>query len=97
MGAAREDHEQTVGGADHPDALALLEAGVHADRVVRGQADTELRARLEDGARKEEAQEHQQIRRQEPARQQADQASARLDANLLIGLLRPDARFNSVD
>src|SRR6266478_2188445 len=57
MRAARVDDENTVGRAVHPDAVFLLPLGVDTERVVGGISDFEDGGRLEERARKEEAQE----------------------------------------
>src|SRR5262249_20317387 len=45
---------------DHPDAMRLLEALIHAGPEVRRKADSKLRARLKERARKEESEKHQE-------------------------------------
>src|SRR5579863_8468501 len=57
MRAARVDDEDSIGGAVDPDAIFLLPLGVHAERVIGGIADLENGGRLEECARKKEAQE----------------------------------------
>src|SRR5579859_4114500 len=57
MGAARVDDEDAIGRAIDPDAIFLLPLGIHAERVVRGITDLENGGRLEQRARKKEAQE----------------------------------------
>src|SRR2546423_1991933 len=76
--AAREDDEQALGVLHNPDAPLLLPLRVHADGVVAGEADAEDARRLEEGARQEEAQEHQEVYGEEREDAAPDYASAEL-------------------
>src|ERR1019366_1975875 len=61
MGAAAINDEQPVRPANHPDTMGLLETFIHAGAEIGRIADAEFGARLEQRARKKEAQEHQKI------------------------------------
>ena len=78
MRAAGEDHKQAVRLAHHPNPVLLFEALVNARLEIRGVTDFENRAGLEKRARKEEAQEHQEIRAQESRYAAPDQAPSHL-------------------
>src|SRR5579871_847225 len=68
--------EDALGIADHPDAVLILELGVHAESEVGGIADAEARFGLVEGARKEEPQEHQKIDAQNAEHGSDDEAPA---------------------
>src|SRR5258708_29304429 len=55
------DHKDAFRIADHPDAVGVLEFRVHAKAEVGWIPYCERRLGLEQGARKEEAQEHHQL------------------------------------
>src|SRR5947209_6527321 len=57
MRAARVDHKQPVGSAIHPNTVFLLEFRIDAEREFRRIADLEQGIRLEESARKKEAEE----------------------------------------
>jgi hypothetical protein len=62
MGAARVDHENTVGRAIDPDAVSLLELGVDSESEFGGIANFKNRVRFEKSAGKKEAEESQKPR-----------------------------------
>src|SRR5437763_214019 len=78
MCAAREDDEQALGVLHNPDAPLLLPLRIHADGVVAGEADAEDARRLEEGARQEEAQKHQEVYGEEREDAAPDYASSEL-------------------
>ena len=59
--ANRRDHKDPFRVAHHPDAVLVLEFGVHAEAEIGRIADFEIGLWLEQRARKEEAQEHHEI------------------------------------
>lgn len=65
VSAARVNHEQAIGRAVNPNAIFLLPLRIDTKRVVRGITDLERSARLEQGARQEEAEKRQEPRDQE--------------------------------
>src|SRR5208282_1433906 len=83
MGAARVDDKEALGIAHDPDAKVLLELGVHAEGEVGGIANGKDGGGLEEDAREEKPEEHEEIDAQIAPDAGPDDAAA--DVHGLIG------------
>jgi hypothetical protein len=87
MRANRDDDENALGIADHPDAVVLLKLGVDAETEIRRISDLEFGLRLVEGAREEKAQDHEEIHAQRAQHRGHDEPAAPGDTSRFVRVL----------
>ena len=91
--ANRRDHEDPFRVAHHPDAVLVLEFGVHAEAEIGRIADFEIGLWLEQRARKEEAQEHHEIDGQKSQHRSHHETAPAADLFGLVGIVGTGENF----